>query len=303
MPLILVQNEVTADPAHDWDDVEGVHYHYPSKYRNKIATGERFIYYVGVHRSDGRRRPHGEYFGTGLIGDIWPDPEKANSWYCSIEDYERFKEPVAAKIDGEAIETGPSNMWRDGVRVIDAAAFDRILALANLPDLEGDPRTGTEEVDYISAPVIVPREKRPPASGGGKTGNSQRNRSRRSKQIGDWGEALAIRYVREQFPGATNIVHREAVNERPGWDIDFVDEDGSLRRIEVKATTAAAFSNIVLTANEMAAAREHREAYALLLIAGCETSAPRIELITDPFGRISNDIWTAKPASFDIELG
>ena len=42
MPLVLVHNDVVANPAHAWNDVEGVHYHYPSKYQGKIKTGEPF---------------------------------------------------------------------------------------------------------------------------------------------------------------------------------------------------------------------------------------------------------------------
>jgi hypothetical protein len=40
MPLVLVHNDVVANPAHAWNDEEGVHYHYPSKYQGKIKTGE-----------------------------------------------------------------------------------------------------------------------------------------------------------------------------------------------------------------------------------------------------------------------
>ena len=41
MPLVLVHNDVAANPAHVWNDVEGVRYHYPSKYQGKIKTGSR----------------------------------------------------------------------------------------------------------------------------------------------------------------------------------------------------------------------------------------------------------------------
>jgi hypothetical protein len=54
MPLVLVHNEAVTNPAHQWDDVEGVHYHYLAKYRRKVVTGEPFVYYRGVHRSDGK---------------------------------------------------------------------------------------------------------------------------------------------------------------------------------------------------------------------------------------------------------
>jgi Protein NO VEIN, C-terminal len=306
MPLILVQNEVTADPAHDWDDVEGVHYHYPSKYKNKIIEGERFLYYIGVHRADGKRRPHGEYFGTGTIGQIWEDPNKPKSWYCRIEDYERFETPVPAKIDGAPFETGPSNLWRDGVRVVEHSTFDAILSIANGDD--GNARSEPQSVDvkdvqYQTRGVIVPRSKRPPEteSTKGKRSTAHR-RSRRSKQIGDWGETLAVRYIAERFPKASNIIHREALNERPGWDIDYEDEKGLLMRVEVKSTTGAAFASITLTANELIAAQEHRDRYMLMLIAKCETSQPCVQTIIDPFQHIEADLWSAVPATYDVTL-
>jgi hypothetical protein len=67
MPLVLVHNDVVANPAHVWNDVKGVRYHYPSKYQGKIKMGEPFVYYRGVHRTEGKRGP-AEYVGTGRIG-------------------------------------------------------------------------------------------------------------------------------------------------------------------------------------------------------------------------------------------
>ena len=44
MPLVLVHNDVVANPQHEWDDKEGVQYHYPAKYQSKIKTDEPFVY-------------------------------------------------------------------------------------------------------------------------------------------------------------------------------------------------------------------------------------------------------------------
>ena len=133
MPLVLVHNDVVANPQHVWDDVEGVQYHYPAKYQSKIKTGETFVYYRGVHRTEGKRGA-AEYVGSGRIGDIWVDPEPRNegrkAWYCGIDDYRRFAVPVPAKIDGVTLEQIPANLWRDGVRTIDPEVFNRILTLA-----------------------------------------------------------------------------------------------------------------------------------------------------------------------------
>ena len=64
MPLVLVHNDVVANPQHEWDDKEGVQYHYPAKYQSKIKTGEPFVYYRGVHRVGGKRGA-AEYVGAG----------------------------------------------------------------------------------------------------------------------------------------------------------------------------------------------------------------------------------------------
>src|SRR4051794_20656255 len=87
MPLVLVSNDPnTSDRRMQWHDVTGVRYHYPNGYCNKIKPGEKFVYYRGVHREHGPRGP-ATYFGAGIIGDVWPDPESASkaagkrSWY------------------------------------------------------------------------------------------------------------------------------------------------------------------------------------------------------------------------------
>ena len=137
MPLILTQNEVTVNDAHDWKDIEGEQYHYLTKYRNKIKEGERFIYYQGVNRAGGKKG-EAHYFGTGRLGTIWqdPDPERQKggkiAWFCTIEDYERFPVQVLAKVDGVNREQGPANLFRDGVRVTDDETFDGILEASGI---------------------------------------------------------------------------------------------------------------------------------------------------------------------------
>ena len=96
MPLVLVHNDVVANPQHEWDDKEGVQYHYPAKYQSKIKTDEPFVYYRGVHRVGGKRSA-AEYVGAGRVGHIWPDPnadrKSRRAFYCGIEDYQPFAVP------------------------------------------------------------------------------------------------------------------------------------------------------------------------------------------------------------------
>lgn len=200
MPIVLTSNEVVQNPDHAWNDVEGVQYHYPNQYKGKIQPGERFVYYRGVHRADGRRAA-AEYFGHGRIGAVWPDPATLGAarpaWFCAIEDYAPFAPPVPAKPNGVFYEAIPSNMWRSGVRSLDDATFAQILAAAGLnaePDLGLDrppvaiapPRPPLESASLIlpSRPASSPATA--PASGG--------RRSRQAKQVGDWAEQAALAF-------------------------------------------------------------------------------------------------------------
>ena len=56
-----------------------------------IQPRDRFVYYRGIRRSGGRR-DQAEYFGCGVIGQIWSDPavpldapQRRWAWYCEIE--------------------------------------------------------------------------------------------------------------------------------------------------------------------------------------------------------------------------
>lgn len=231
MALVLVHNAVVANPAHQWDDVEGVHYHYPSKYRGKIVTGAPFVYYRGVHRPGGKRGP-AEYFGAGRIGEIWPDPDRPGAWYCAIDDYQKFAVPVPAKVDGQNREIIVANLWRDGVRRLDPQVYAGILADAGWtpaaaarsardkdPALDAAPAAAPIAAAIAAAAVetaelIVPPRRagpgRPGAAGGGE------RRSRQAKAVGDWAEAVALTYLQALANGAACVHRRDRRDPRMG---------------------------------------------------------------------------------------
>lgn len=298
MPLVLVHNDVVMNPAHQWNDVEGVHYHYPSKYRAKIKTGEPFVYYRGVNRAGNKRGP-AEYFGQGSIGKIWPDPERKNAWYCAIENYERFPSPVAAKIDGAPREIIASNLWRDGVRVLDPQVYQAIIAVGNAANDDYKRQQSAPSQAELAQPgeLILPT-----ALGKHQNVSGEYERSRRSKEIGDWAEVVALAYIQSEIVGCADCTHRAALGETPGWDIDYRDAQGVLQRVEVKGTVAAAFSAIDLTKNEMTAAVQHEENYWICLIAKCETQGPRIQLLRNPAKYIGEGAWRAKPTVYRVSF-
>ncbi|MFY8142769.1 MAG: DUF3883 domain-containing protein [Caulobacter sp.] len=302
MPLVLTTNEFVPNPDHAWNDVEGVQYHYPNAYKNKIRPGEEFVYYRGVLRKRGPRG-QAEYFGRGRIGEITPDPatigQSRPSWFCSIESYTPFMPPVPAKRDGIFYEIIPQNMWRNGVRSLDQATFDRILEAARAASATTIPTLASladrpQEVDNL----IIPKAK---VVGSGKGGGLGYRRSKRSKEVGDWAEQLVVEFLKSNA-GCVDIVHRAANAETPGWDIDYRDEHGVLHRVEVKGTVSGAFSAIDLTANELRAAQQHGSQYWIFLVANCLTDHPRIQRICAPADKIAGGSWVATPALFSVSL-
>lgn len=303
MPLVLTTNDFVANPDHAWNDVEGVQYHYPNGYKNKIKPGEEFVYYRGVLRKRGPRG-QAEYFGRGRIGAVRRDPDSPNasrpSWFCAIEDYVPFTPTVPAKLDGVFYEDIPQNTWRNGVRDLDRTAFDRIVAAAGLAhpiSIRTDPPTISGPIESDS--LIIPKDRTTNGGGGGGLGY---RKSKRAKEIGDWAERAVVAFL-ENFGGCAEIVHRAAQSETPGWDIDYRDTAGALHRIEVKGTVGGAFTTIDITRNELRAAREHGDQYWIFLVASCQTDRPRIQRIRNPAERLSDGSWTATPAVYSVRLG
>jgi hypothetical protein len=297
MPIVLTTNDVIVNPDHAWQDETGVRYHYPNMYKNKIQPGVEFIYYRGVNRTDGKRGA-AEYFGRGRIGAVSPDPATAGasrpSWFCAIEDYEPFTPPVPAKVSGVFYEDIPINMWRSGVRSLDAETYARILEAAGKTAAAIAPAaTGALEVDNL---IIAKTQ-----TTGGQSNSGGYRRSKRAKEIGDWAEQTVVDFL-EKHGGCAEIVHRAAQGETPGWDIDYRDAAGVLHRVEVKGTVGGAFTTLDLTANELRAAEQHGDAYWIFLVSKCLTDSPRIQRVCNPAARLATGAWTATPALFSVRL-
>ena len=68
VPLVLTQNTETAD-GHDYADVLGQRYEFPSRYLKHMVSGELFVYYRGRRGAPEGERPYA-YIGAGVIGTI-----------------------------------------------------------------------------------------------------------------------------------------------------------------------------------------------------------------------------------------
>ena len=313
--LVLVENEVTMGGKYDfWEDDTGVQYQYPNQYKNRIQSGRPFVYYRGVRRSGGKRG-QAEYFGTGTIGEVWQDPtvprgvpRRGWRWFCSIEDYQPFEQPVPAKPGSRPYEKLKSSMgWRTAVREIPWDTFQKILDTGRatppglLPGFPGDVTPVSEvhitEIEESETLLIH----RPRTSGKPLLARGRRN-PRRAKEIGDRAEELVYHWLRDNRPG----VVRDSVDwlaqrgETPGWDIEYTDQSGARIAVEVKGTTVARFTSIELTANEWKAAGAERDKYMIALVTSAFAQQPGIAMLRDPYGRVESGGLEVEPTGWRI---
>lgn len=308
--LVLVQNEVTVGGQYDfWADDTGTRYQFPNQYRNRVLVGLPFVYYRGVRRVGGRRGVP-EYFGAGVIGDIWPDPVQSTDtpaknlrWYCAIENYEPFLEPVSAKRGNRAYENIKTSMgWRTGVREISAEVFDDILSDA----LGKRQATRTKEPSVVSARVLQsdPSELliARPASKIGGVARASRYSSRRTKEIGDWAEELVYRWLCDTLtPSERDTIDWVAQRgETPGWDISYTSDASAHISVEVKATMSARFSVVEITANEWHAAELQGDDFVLALVSRALSQQPHIALLWNPLKHVRDGSLTVEPTSFRL---
>ncbi|SDR09115.1 protein of unknown function [Rhizobiales bacterium GAS113] len=312
MPLVLVSNDRNAGSRFQWQDITGVQYRYPNNYRNLIRRGEQFIYYRGMRRADGGRGA-AEYFGRGTIGEIWRDasipetePKGRWAWYCSIVDYVPFGPPVPAKVDGAFFENIPANAWRNGVRFLDDAAFQRIKAATGLPQNGATqpptPQPKLPPLDDVIIPtttteLLAPGTTAAEQNGGG--GGSGRY-SRHASLVGKRAEAIAMRWAARNFPDAQRIRWVSEDGETPGWDIEVVGFDGEITAIEVKGASGAAFANFELTVGELQASRRLGSRYVLLLVADCLGTSPSFHIIKNPWSLFQSRGLLLTPVRFRV---
>jgi hypothetical protein len=284
-----------------------------------IQSGERFVYYRGIRRGGGARG-QAEYFGRGVIGDIWRDPrvppsaaKREWSWYCGIEDYVPFIVPVPAKIDGVFFETISSTKWRNGVRSLSEGDFERILTAAGISpgaqDVESWPpplklpelalvrteETSTNLMVPQSAPVDLPTDREVSGHRGG-----GRRRSQNAKVVGHRAEEIALRYVHEAGLRATQIRHVAISGETPGWDIEYTDVAGELNAVEVKGTSGAAFPNFEITNGELEAARRLGPRYWIYLVADCLSTCPKLHRIHGPAAQLNQGLLSTEPLTWRV---
>ncbi|MFD1403002.1 hypothetical protein [Robinsoniella peoriensis] len=126
--LIVLSQKVDSNSEYE-DELFNV-YHYPSRYRNQIQEGDRFVYYQG-NRYDKAQR---YYFGAGIVGRITCHDNE--NYYAALLYGQRFEKRVPIYLpDGGYIEQlgydfirkSINPPWQSSVRPISEAAYNYIL--------------------------------------------------------------------------------------------------------------------------------------------------------------------------------
>lgn len=320
--LVLAENEAHAGDF-AWQDITGELYQFPNNYRNIVRPGRPFIYYAGTRQADGGRRP-AYYFGTGFIGDVYPDPtteglaSSKRKWLAKISDYIPFTANVHLRSgSGNYIETDTStvvrNHWGVGVRPISRSQFNAIVSLGGVSavsealELTGEVETGVSLVEATGTGLLLKRTQRalPGDGSSGRGLGGARRLSRQAKVTGDAAERLFLNFLRE---GESNPMLREQIvwvardGATPGYDIEDRRDSANIVAYEVKGTTGERFLSFDLTSNELRAAKLLQERYVLILVTECLGRKPQFQRIANPAALLESGSLLATPSVFNIEL-
>lgn len=142
MYAILTENDIS-----QWNDISGVKYHFPKRYRDYLLPGTKVIFYKGTLKNaefkDKRLSSLPHYFAYGVIARVEKDPQSnKNDFYAFFSEYKKFQRAVLAKEGGRFIEEIPAtrkkNYWRDGVRQINEKIFFAIMNKSDLDITHGE---------------------------------------------------------------------------------------------------------------------------------------------------------------------
>jgi hypothetical protein len=279
MPLVLTQNEST-ESGHSYADELGVEYEYPTRYRNRIRTGEPFVYYRGRRRADGSLQPQ-VYLGVGVIGAITPSTN-ASRLVCAIEDFLGFNTPLGFKADGYYLEplgkVPPERAglyFREGVRVISEDTFARILAAAEAEDPTLGPHRQVAGVPW--APPEVAR------------------------LVDEISMDIAVDHLKRAYPDAS--VQRMPHNN-PGYDVRVEAVGKATLYAEVKGTSRA-LPHFFMSEGERLFSHDHAPEYSLVLIFAVDITR-RTGTVLVRNGAVAGDdlrlravVWEGAFAEFD----
>ena len=217
MPLRLTANDRTLS-GHEYDDVLGVRYEFPSRYRGIVREGERFVYYRGRRRADGTTGPQ-VYLGAGIVGPVRASTMNSDYLVCSIEDWQPFDEPLYFKDSEDRwYEPGAAQgglYWQQGVKPISEDVFVHILrdaaaeAVPLVPSSPAEQGVQRRGLGGYASPVL-------------------------RAAVDEYAVDAANDVVRGIWPHSSVLVQP---HNNPGFDILVGEADQPERYVEVKGTT------------------------------------------------------------------
>lgn len=125
---IILSQKVDSESTYSGDNLYKT-YHYPSRYRNQIHTGDVFIYYQG-NRYDKNQR---YYFGTGVVGTIRCEH---GEYYAELIEGKRFQNKVSIylpeggyieQLGFETVRKSVNPPWQTSVRPLSEEAYKYII--------------------------------------------------------------------------------------------------------------------------------------------------------------------------------
>lgn len=320
MYLVITENDTS-----NWDDVAGVKYNYPSKYKNIILPGSKVLYYKGRIRDksfkDLRLSSSPHYFGMGEIGKVYPDPNTKNQYFCEIENYIPFTSAVLNKdIHGSYFEIIPEtkkkNYWWDGVRKITKNVYNKILSEAGLElssNIEESikstfkkyPLLSEIQLELVKENIIQYKttskenQKKPLKKS---SSISTSNYSSDAKFIGDRGEEIVYNYLSKTLKKdeLSTLRWLAKEGEKPGYDISYVNQDLKTVCVEVKTTGGAKFNGFNLTKNELFAAKKKGTLYKIYLVSNCFSLSPKLSIIKNISSKLEEE-YLLEPIAYKVK--
>jgi hypothetical protein len=280
VPLRLTISEATLS-GHNYDDVLGVRYEFPLRYRNLVREGERFVYYRGRRQLLGGVQPQA-YLGTGIVGNVHASTRDPQRLVCEIEDWLPFVEPLYFKdATGNYYEPGGKQggyYWQVGVRLLAEGTYERILLDAGALERErASAKTTEAESSRVFAGTAYPS-------------------AEHRQAIDDYAMNVALRYATQAW--RSEPVSRQPHNNR-GFDIRVGAPTRVVRYVEVKGT-ALPVPRFFMSEGERLFSTRAASKYTLLIIYAIDLKQAAHKLLRHD-GSVTNQRFTLTPYQWSSE--
>ena len=168
------------------------------------------------------------------------------------------------------------------------------------------PEDASNDPEFTSFEPKNPIKSRNP---GFKSNSTGRRYSKKAAKVGKLGEELVFEHQREILKniGRADLAQKviwhlqESKDRTPGWDITSFDNDGNLKRIEVKSSESNIYS-VNLTPNEWGMAKKHQDSYFILIVENIFSKNPVITEMQNPAKYVHDGVLEIKSSEYELSL-